>query len=733
MCSQPKNPSPVAISPSSRPVVRVVAPLFLPKTLDYLWAGEREPEVGALVQIEIGNKSYHGMVAQIVQRSSYDKLKLAHDIGLPVLPEQVAGFYRWVARYALSAPGDPLRAGLVSAKVPDRPDPAKELIFTGKQPARLTAQRVQVLEVLKQDIKRTWQVGELAVAADVSDAVVRSLVKVDMLAWQEAPYRQPQPNFQPVALAKAQTEAVEVINEAVAAEKFEPILLDGVMGSGKTEVYFENIQRILENGDGQVLVLVPEIALTAQWLTRFKERFGFEPVVWHAHISDKKRRENWWRVQEGSASVIVGARSSLFLPFKNLKYVVVDEEHDGSYKQEEMFRYHGRDMAIMLAKHWACPVVLASATPSLETWQNHLENKYKYLQLPSRFGGAMLPEVKLVDLCENGPEKADMWLSPVLIDEISEAIKRGEQSLLFLNRRGVAPLLICRTCGHRHDCPRCDASLVVHGSSHNGKLTCHHCGYNEPYPTECAKCESDKLHTFGPGTRKVMAEVQRLFPEARIAIADSDAISTPAQMDQFVKDVEEGLVDIIVGTQMVAKGHHFPQLTVVGVLDADMGLAHGDLRASERTFQLLMQVAGRAGRATKPGTVYLQTYDTQNPLMKSLKELDRDAFYEIELKSRTYWKEPPFRRYIGLILSAKSERAVLTSAQKLAQTFPKNEGFELLGPAPAPLSRLKDHFRYRLLVKSNKPAQGIVQKWLAETPIYKQVRLEIDVDPQRFS
>ena len=408
--------------------------------------------------------------------------------------------------------------------------------------------------------------------------------------------------------------------------------------------------------------------------------------------------------------------------------VVVDEEHDPSYKQDEVFRYHGRDMGVALAQHWQCPAVLASATPSLETWQNAQQRKYQRLELKKRHGNNMMPPIHLVDLKAEKLEK-NKFLSDSVQQEIKAALERQEQSLIFLNRRGNAPLLLCTACGYRRDCPSCDATLTVHGD----KLQCHHCGLTEPWPDTCPSChEADTWRMYGPGTRRLVHEVQEVFPDVRLAIADSDAVHTPAQQRELVRQIQEQQVDIVIGTQMMAKGHHFPNLTLAAVIDGDMGLAHGDVRAAEKTFQLLTQVAGRAGRGEKAGKVLVQTYQPEQPLFQHLKDYNRLAFYEHELALRQEWHDPPFGRQIALVVDGLDEKLVKKSAEVLAQKAPETKGIIVLGPAPAPLAKLRDRYRYRLLVKGVVPLQKYVKSWLENTPIPQKIRVVVDVDPHSY-
>ena len=714
---------------------RIIVPLYLPKALDYKWAGETPPAPYQLAEVPVGGKSYHGMVVapDVSTPTRKDgkpiKLKDASPLDLPPFCEPTGQFYSWVSRYNFSYPGEGLRAALIGGKVPERPSPQTEIFLAGEAAdAKTDAQRKVVHECANQTFASQ---AELARAAGVSAAVVRGLLGRGVLKEREAaPGAFRTSRKQAIKLGPEQESAAGVMKAAVTQNSYSAFLLDGVTGSGKTEVYFDVIEDILETSEkGQVLVLLPEIALTPQWMERFEKRFGTKPHPWHSSVSERQRKQTWWDVFYGTARVVVGARSALFLPFTDLKYIVVDEEHDASYKQEEGFRYNGRDMAIVRAKLFKCPVALATATPSLETWHNAQQGRYKHLVLPSRYGGSHMPDIHLIDLTKDKPPKADRFISPTLEKQLREAKRRGEQSMLFLNRRGYAPLLICRGCGHRVNCPSCSTNLVVHGN----RLRCHHCGFAEPMPDTCPKCHKEKsLHPFGPGTRKIMAEVKALMPEACCAVVDRDSVTTTAEMQEVVTRMEAGEIDILIGTQMLAKGHDFSKLTLVGVLDADMSLAQGDLRALERTFQLLTQVAGRAGRREQQGQVYLQTHSPDHPLFAALQNLDREGFLNLELKSRKASGFPPFGRLTGLIVSCGHEHTALNFSQMLAQTFPGGEAAKLYGPAPAPLYKLRDSYRYRLLLQTKNAPHQMLQDWLKAQKLPKGLRLDIDIDPQSF-
>ena len=516
---------------------------------------------------------------------------------------------------------------------------------------------------------------------------------------------------------------------ALAAEK-KPILLDGVTGSGKTEVYFHALAEAIVRNE-QVLVLVPEISLTHQWLERFKTTFGTEPCVWHSRMTPASKARAWKAVVTGEVQVVVGARSALFLPFRNLGLLVIDEEHDPSYKQEDGVLYHARDMGVVRARFEQIPIILVSATPSLETLENVREGKYQALHLPERFGAAGLPTVRLIDMRIELPERG-AFIAPLVRKAMFETLARGEQVLFFMNRRGYAPLLLCRACGHRFECSACSAWLVVHGKS---RLECHHCGHKEKLPTECPACKAgaDKLAPCGPGVERIAEEVRGMFVDApevpRLAVLSSDE----AIAAETWNDIEQGKIDILVGTQMVAKGHHFPRLTLVVVVDADVGLDGADLRAGERTYQLLHQLGGRAGRGELAGTVLVQTFEPEHAVMKALVAHDRDTLMALEARERKAGGWPPFGQLAAILLDGVDEAKVRAAGQMLARTAPADERLRILGPAPAPLSKLRGQYRYRLLVKAKAGIhlQRTLKGWLKDQK-FSGVRIKVDVNPYYF-
>ena len=541
-------------------------------------------------------------------------------------------------------------------------------------------------------------------------------------------------DFHPHTLNPSQLEAGNIFRQAIKNLAFKTFVLEGVTGSGKTEVYFEGIKEAYDQ-QKQSLILVPEISLSTQWVERFKERFGVEPTLWHSDLALGQRKKAWRSIAEGTAMVIIGARSALFLPYKNLGYIVVDEEHDHTYKQETNVIYQARDLAVMRGRMESCPVVLSSATPSLETLHNIDQGKYVRLHLPHRHGAASLPAITLVDMRQEKSQKgkSKQWISRSLQKGIEETLLRKEQTLLFLNRRGYSPLLICHACGHHMECPNCSTWLVYHKSKN--LLQCHHCAYHIKTPTECPQCK--EVETFlpcGPGVERIEEEVAGLFKEARVLVMTSDTLSSPKKTQECMRKIEEQEVDIIIGTQVMAKGHHFPLLTLVGVIDGDVGLSGGDLRAAEKTYQLLYQVGGRAGRTHLPGTVLIQTYCPDHPVMQAIKNYDQESFLSLETQSRKNLDLPPFGKLAALIVAGKNVIGTEKFLEILASNAPHHKDLEIFGPSPAPLHQLNQWHRWRFLVKAKKnlSPQKIITQWLKEIPIPSGIKLSIDIDPYSF-
>jgi len=716
--------------------VTVLLPMSMGAAYDYTVPDDLQPVCGTFVRVPLGPREVIGVVWALDPVLSVDISKLRDILEIlpvPPLPAAARDFIDWVASYTIQPVGKVLR---MSMSVPDAlypKAPRKGYRRSGTMPARLTPARQRVLDILEAGMAYT--AAEITDLAGVSVSVVKGLADQGALEYVALPSEELVPIPQHLAagfdLSEDQAAAVKMLSDAVAKDDYSATLLEGVTGSGKTEVYFEAIAATLAKGR-QALVLLPEIALSSQWLSRFEARFGVKPVEWHSDLGTSARRRNWRAVIEGRAKVVVGARSALFLPYSDLGLIIVDEEHEASFKQDEGIPYNARDMAVVRAHIGKFPVVLASATPSLETLVNAQNGKYGHVVLPSRFGGAHLPDVELVDLKNHRPG-AQRWISEPLETAVHQTLAEGRQAMLFLNRRGYAPLTLCDACGFRLQCPHCSAWLVEHRARH--RLQCHHCGYAASLPKQCPDCEEeDSFKACGPGIERLTEEAELLFPEAKIRMIASDTMNGPAAAAEFVDAMTAGEIDLLVGTQIVAKGYHFPNLTLVGVVDADLGLAGGDLRASERTFQLLSQVAGRAGRAGHRGRVLLQTHMPEHPVMEAIRDQDAAAFIEMESALRQNAAMPPFGRLASLVLSSIDTESLNHCARELARRAPSGDNFLIMGPAPAPLSMIRGRYRVRFLIKSAREMnmQQIIRRWLKGVKIPAKTRLQIDIDPYNF-
>ncbi len=704
-------PHGMAVEPGSI----VCAPLGPRQLIGVVWEADRMPS-----DAEVGDNRLRNLL------KVYD---------VPPLGAPLRRLIEWAADYYLSPPASVLRMAISTASGLEGGPTVVEYRINpdgNAAPLRQTPARTQALDRIG---TRQGLIRELATIADVSEGVIRGLVKAGALEGVavavDTPFAVPDPAYAPPLLSDEQRMAADWLTRAVSMRAFAPVLLDGVTGSGKTEVYFEAIAQALNEGR-QSLVLLPEIALTQPFLRRFEARFGCAPVAWHSDLRQSERRRAWRAIIEGEARVTVGARSALFLPYRNLGLIIVDEAHEASFKQEEGVQYHARDAAVMRGHFEGVPVVLATATPAIETRQQVAAGRYAELKLPGRYGKAQLPEITAIDLTRDPPERG-RWLAPALVQAMEEGLNRQEQSLLFLNRRGFAPLTLCRHCGHRFQCPNCTAWMVEHRLI--GRLQCHHCGHAMPPPRACPEChEEDALVACGPGVERIDDEVALLFPEARRAVVTSDTLWSPAKAAEFVAKMEAGEIDIVIGTQLVTKGYHFPNLTLVGVIDADLGLQGGDLRAAERSFQQIAQVAGRAGRALKPGRVLVQTHDPSAPVISALVSGDAESFYAAETESRREAGAPPFGRYAAIIVSAESLKDAQDVAQAIARAAPRVDGMHVYGPAPAPLAMLRGRHRQRLLVHAHRAldVQDAIRAWLGTRDWPKSVRVSVDVDPYSF-
>jgi primosomal protein N' (replication factor Y) (superfamily II helicase) len=708
--------------------------------LDYrLPAGMAAPP-GSLVTVPLGPRRVQGVAwdagseaaALAAETVGDNRLRLVEAVyPAPPLPDELRRLIEWTADYYLAPAGAVLRMAIPSVATAAGGRPIVEYRASGTLPARMTPQRGAVLEKIGD---AQGSIHDLMALTGASDAVLRGLARIGVLEAvmiaPDAPPPLPDPDFAPPQLSAEQAAAAALLRGAVGAG-FQPWLLDGVTGSGKTEVYFEAVAAAIAAGR-QALILLPEIALTEPMLRRFAARFGCAPVAWHSGLRQSERRAAWKAIGDGTAAVTIGARSALYLPYAQLGLIVVDEAHEASFKQEDGVHYHARDVAVMRAQFADVPVILASATPAIESRAQVEAGRYKEIKLPARYGGATLPSIAAIDMREEPPERG-RWLAPRLVAALSERLERGEQSLLFLNRRGFAPLTLCRTCGHRIECPNCTAWMVEHRLAR--RLSCHHCGHVMPPPRACPECGTeDSLVACGPGVERVAEEVALTWPEARTAIVTSDTLWSPERAAEFVEAMEAGMIDIVVGTQLVTKGYHFPNLTLVGVVDADIGLTGGDLRATERSFQQIAQVAGRAGRGDKPGEVLVQTRQPQAPVMAALLSGDAAAFYAAETTARREARMPPFGRLAAIIVSSEDARAAEDAAAALGKSAPNDNRMEVWGPVPAPLAMLRGRHRHRLLVHASRtfPLQEALRQWLGGVDWPAKVRVIVDVDPYSF-
>jgi primosomal protein N' (replication factor Y) (superfamily II helicase) len=717
--------------------VPVMLPYPFPGPFDYRVPPDLDPKPGDVVLVPLNRREEIGVVWDSPADTSVPERKLkpiAAILDTPPMRPALRQFVDWVASYTLAPPGEVMAMALrIVTPAIGPPTTGWYRVDPPPTEVRITEARQKILDALAEREPRTSP--DLARIAGTSASVVRGMADAGLLLPAllptAPPFASPDPEHPGEILSPDQLTAAAALRQVVAARDFSVTLLDGVTGSGKTEVYLEAVAECLRQ-HRQALVLLPEIALSSQWLERFERRFGVAPAIWHSDLTSRIRRTTWRAVADGSAPVVVGARSALFLPFPDLGLVVIDEEHETAFKQEEGVVYHARDMAVVRARFVEAPAVLVSATPSLETLANVEAGRYYRLTLPTRHGGATLPSVAAIDMRATPPERGQ-FLAPPLIAAIRDTLARGEQAMLFLNRRGYAPLTLCRHCGHRMQCPNCTAWLVEHRVRRS--LQCHHCGHTVPIPDECPACRAaNSLTPVGPGVERITEEAASLFPDARRLVMASDTITGPHAAAAAAHAIAAREVDLIIGTQIVAKGWHFPHLTLVGVVDADLGLAGGDLRAAERTVQLLHQVAGRAGRAEAPGRVLLQTFSPEHPVMQALVEGDLAAFMAREAAQRRPGHWPPYGRLAALIVSADAAPAVDALARDLGRAAPHGAGVEVLGPAPAPLSVLRGRHRRRLLLKTRRDVavQPILREWLAKVVVPRGARVEVDVDPVSF-
>lgn len=722
-----------------RKVVSVLPATFVEKAYSYaLPEGMENVEVGSFVQIPLNNRKVFGVIWKTNEESNLKKLKeISKVYPLPPMPTSHMTFIQRVADYTLSPLGAVLKMSLSAPKAFE-----DEKGITGYRRNQAIEEKSQKAEPIFKALAKyePQTAAQLKQAINVSPSTLKTLVKHDFLEQVSItpppPCINPDPSLASFGLSPEQNEASQALIHNTRQNSYSCALLDGVTGSGKTEVYFEAVAESLKQ-EKQILILLPEIALSNAFLDRFEKRFGCAPALWHSALTPAQRRKTWRGVVTGETKVIVGARSALFLPYQKLGLIIVDEEHDPAFKQEDQVIYHARDMAVLRAHIENIPICLASATPSLETMQNAWDGRYQHLQIPERFGGALLPDIHVVDMREHKPQDAQHFISSELKKALQDALDKEEQGLLFLNRRGYAPLTLCRSCGHRFECPSCSAWLTMHKNKQ--QLLCHHCGHQVIIIDTCPNCgEADSLAACGPGVERIAEEIKEYFPDKKLEVLASDLAENNDTLRETLDRIKNKEVDLIIGTQIIAKGHHFPSLTCVGVVDADLGLEGGDLRATEKTYHLLHQVAGRAGREAKEehaaGQVYIQTWMPDNPVIQALSAGERDAFLQAESDAREQAFMPPFSRLVALVISGANETQTLEAARAIAMSAPQSDQIQVLGPAPAPLSRLRDKYRFRLLVIAEKSLhiQKTLRHWLDAVTIPAPVRVTVDIDPQSF-
>lgn len=717
--------------------VAVLLPVVLRGTFDYTVPQDMQLNAGDYVRVPFGKRSLWGVVwGEAIGGVPTEKMKPVERVAahLPPMGKAMRGFIDWLSWYTLSPQGMVLKMAIPNEDALEPVEGDARYVAKLAEGVKQTPSRLRIISYLSDNVPRTAK--EITIGAKISPAVLREFIKAGGLEEMKD-VEAPKPVHKEVSLTTVlsadQQKAANTLSSKLNTG-YSVTVVDGVTGSGKTEVYFDMIANCLAAGK-QALVLLPEITLSVQWLARFEERFGFEPYSWHSGVSVARKRNTWREATEGTARVVVGARSALFLPFKALGVIIVDEEHDASYKQEEGVIYHARDMAVARAKHEAIPAVLVSATPSLETEQNVQAGRYAAVHLTSRHAGATMPRVEMIDMRKEKLERQS-WISDKLMSALLETLAQKKQSMLFINRRGFAPLMLCRSCGHRMQCPHCATSLTLHKS--HGKLLCHHCGHLVAVPKQCPDCKAEETMTAcGPGVERVAEEVRARLPQARLEVMTSDATDTPAKAAALVEAMIAGEIDILVGTQMIAKGHHFAGLALVGVVDADMGLAGGDLRAGERTYQLLHQLSGRAGREGAQGRVFMQTYMPEHPVMQALAAGERDEFMQMEAQMREDCAMPPFGKLASVVIESASEQEAYAYARDLVLKSAGNQlmhDVHILGPAPAPLSLLRGKYRFRILIKAPRSfaMQNFLENWLLQEKTPSSIRMKIDVDPYSF-
>ena len=716
--------------PEDGAIISVALPFNVASIFHYSHSHAIEP--GTYVRVPLGNKTVTAITWEDVPCDlELSKLKpITACFDLPIMQPSLRRTLEKTALYNCASLGNCLKLALPCPTIDQKKKTIVQYVTSptiGKN-VTLTPKRQKILTICSDDtLPRTR--ADL-IEAGCSIAVINSLVAAGALMKQDVSYDysrnhklRPKP---PIFTEKQQVALQRIAQEMTTASP--RIVLDGATGSGKTEIYFQQVEAVLQAGR-QALILLPEIALSLQIIKRAAARFGIEPTLWHSSMTPAARQQALLHIIHGGASLIIGARSALFLPYKDLALIVVDEAHDASYKQDDGVMYHGRDMAVLRATQEQIPIILATATPSCETVENINNGRYSCITLERRRTQAELPLIHLVAMQQETLPKHH-FVSRTVIDAVKTTLDMGKQSLLFLNRRGYAPLMLCRTCGYHHQCPHCSSWLVYHES--RNMMQCHHCGFHDGVPTACPECQATKDHLIlcGPGVERVYAEVKQHFSDARIEVLSGDTKG----LAKLMTAMQRGDIDIAIGTQLLAKGHHFPHLETVGIIDADAGLAGSDMRAAEKSYQLLHQLAGRAGREKTRGNVYMQTYQSEHPMMQALQHWDRDTFITTELENRKQALMPPYGRLAALIIEGKDERLAANIASHLHQHKPQYHDVLVLGPAPAPMYKLRNKYRHRFLVRAPKAVdvQRIMLNWKALVRVPNSITVKIDIDPINF-
>ena len=727
-------------------IVRVALAVPLPRFFDYLYAPDLTPIVGGRVLVPFGSQKRVGIVVDLPASSDVAKEKLKPIIDVldteSLFNSTTWDWLAWSANYYHAALGDVLFQAL-PVKLRNGESAVKNdrtfwrITELGKQALELGAlkrakKQIEALNLLlTQDLEKGNNEISSAIwsALKGKDYVEEIIVSTEQKSWQQALGDNPLVNLDNrLTLNKQQALA---FSQLLFQEGFNVWLLEGVTGSGKTEIYLQYIEEVLKKGK-QVLVLVPEIGLTPQTVRRFQARFNVEIDVLHSNLNDTQRLNVWERARTGQSAIVIGTRSALFTQFSNLGLIILDEEHDGSFKQQDGWRYHARDLGIVLAQKLNIPILLGSATPSLESVNNVQNGKYRHLVLSKRAGNATALRQFVIDLKH---QRIQNGLSEPLLQRMQEHLEKGNQVLLFLNRRGFAPVLLCHECGWIDECHHCEKPYTYH--QHQRVLRCHHCGAQKTVPMQCGHCGSTHLVTTGLGTEQLEETLKARFPQYNIARIDRDSTARKGKLEGYLEDIQQGKSQILIGTQMLAKGHHFPNVTLVALVNVDNALFSLDFRAEERLAQLYVQVAGRSGRAEKQGEVVLQTHYPDHPLLTTLLEKGYQAFAEETLKLRHNMGLPPFSFQALFKAQCRHSEEAENALSQLASFFyeQKIEGLQVLGPIPAPFSKKAGQYRWQLLLQhaSRKQLQAALSRYSPELIKSSQVRLILDVDPLDLS